>query len=93
MLQQVVVGIIVAMALLFAAWRLPGTATRLRYVDWMKRLSGGHGPIGRLAWRLEGRLRRDDSACSGCSVSADHAPGAPGGTKAPASRAASQRRP
>jgi hypothetical protein len=63
------------MALFFAAWRLPGTATRLRYVGWMKRLSGGHGPFGRLAWRLEGRLRRDDSACSGCSVSADHAPG------------------
>jgi hypothetical protein len=92
MLQQLVVGIIVAMALLFAAWRLPGTATRLRYVGWMKRISGGQGPIGRLAWRLEGRLRRDDSACSGCSVSADHAPGAPG-TKAPGSRGASQRRP
>jgi len=71
-LQQVLVGFIVAAAVLFAAWRLPGRATRLRYVAWMTRLSGGHGPLARLAWRLEGRLRREDSACSGCSASGDH---------------------
>lgn len=78
MWQQFLVGIIVALAVLFAAWRLPGRATRLRYLGWMKRLSGGHGVLGRLAWRLEGKLRREDSACAGCSVSADHLP-PPGG--------------
>ena len=72
--QQILVGIIVTAALLFAAWRLPGRATRRRYVGWMKRLSGGHGPLARLAWRLEGRLRREESACSGCSASSDHLP-------------------
>lgn len=71
-LQQLLVGIIVVAAVLFAAWRLPGRATRLRYVAWMKRLSGGRGPLARLAWRLEGRLRRDESACSGCSAASDH---------------------
>lgn len=71
-LQQLLVGIIVVAAVLFAAWRLPGRATRLRYVAWMKRISGGRGPLARLAWRLEGRLRRDESACSGCSAASDH---------------------
>lgn len=87
MAQQVIVGIIVALAVLFAAWRLPGRATRLRYVGWIRRLSGGHGPLARLAWRLEARLRREESACSGCSASADHVPPAggrtPGGTRRP----------
>jgi hypothetical protein len=69
--QQILVGIIVTAALLFAAWRLPGRATRLRYVGWMKRLSAGHGPLARLVWRLEGRLRREDSPCSGCKASSD----------------------
>ena len=70
--QGLVVAVIVALAGLFALWRLPGTATRLRYVGWMKRLSAGRGPLGWLAGRLEARTRRDESACSGCSASADH---------------------
>ena len=65
--QRILVGLIVAAALLFALWRLPGQATRLRYVQWMRGISGGRGPLARLAWRLEARLRRDQSACSGCS--------------------------
>ncbi|MBK6672438.1 MAG: hypothetical protein IPG49_02800 [Proteobacteria bacterium] len=70
--QSLVVALIVALAVLFALWRLPGSATRLRYVGWMKRLSGGHGPLARLALRLEARTMRGQSACSGCSASADH---------------------
>jgi hypothetical protein len=66
--QPILVGIIVTAALLFAIWRLPGKATRLRYVSWIRRLSGGRGPLARLAWRLEARLRRDDSPCAGCSA-------------------------
>jgi hypothetical protein len=75
--QQLAVGVIVAAAVLFALWRVPGRSTRLRYVGWMKRLSGGHGPLARLAWRLEGRLRREDSACSGCSAADEHTPRRP----------------
>ena len=74
MAQQILVVVIVAAALLFAAWRLPGTATRLRYVSWMKRIAGGRGPLLRLALRLEARLRRDQPACAGCSAAADHRP-------------------
>jgi hypothetical protein len=81
--QMLLVGIIVAAALLFAIWRLPGKATRLRYVSWMRRLSGGRGPLARLAWRFESQLRRDDSPCSGCSAADSHAP----------PRAATQRNP
>jgi len=75
--QHLVVGIIVAAAVLFALWRLPGRATRLRYVGWLRRLSGGNGRLARLAWRLEGRLRREESACSGCSAADEHAPRRP----------------
>lgn len=38
MLQQILVFAIVAAAVVFAAWRLPGTATRLRYAKGLKRL-------------------------------------------------------
>jgi hypothetical protein len=69
--QQLLVGIIVGAALLFAAWRLPGTATRLRYIGWMKRLAREHGPLARLARWLETRLRRKESACAGCSAAED----------------------
>lgn len=69
--QQLVVGGIVTAALLYVAWRLPGQAMRLRYVGWMKALAGGRGPLARLAWRLEARLRSGGAACSGCSASAD----------------------
>jgi hypothetical protein len=70
--QGVVVALIVALALLFALWRLPGTAARLRYVGWLKQLSHSRGPLGWLALRLEARIRRSESACSGCSAENDH---------------------
>lgn len=66
--QQLAVTLIVVAAALFALWRLPGGAMRLRYVRGLKWLSGGSGPLARLAWRLEGRLRRAESPCSGCSA-------------------------
>jgi hypothetical protein len=72
--QLFLVGIIVAAALVFAIWRLPGRATRLRLVYGMKRLSGGRGPLARLALHLEARLRSDGSACAGCSAADSHRP-------------------
>lgn len=72
--QQLLVGLIVAAAALFALWRLPGAATRLRYVAALKRLSRGRGPLAQLARRLEARERRDASACSGCSAAESHLP-------------------
>lgn len=89
MWQQLIVGILVAAALLMALWKLPGKATRLRYVSWMRRLSGGRGPLARLAWRLEGQLRRDESACAGCSAADSHRP--PGAAPGAGPRVGSRR--
>jgi hypothetical protein len=71
MLQNLLVGVIVVGALVYAIWRLPGDATRLRYVAWMKRAGGGRGPLQRLALRLEKGLD-GGSACGGCSGAGDH---------------------
>jgi hypothetical protein len=64
MMQQVIVFAIVLAAALFAAWRLPGTATRLRYARGLKRLG-----LRRLGTRLESRELRAATAggCKACS--------------------------
>ena len=64
MAQQILVALIVITAALFAAWRLPGTATRLRYARTLKRL--GLRGIGA---RLEARELRAATAggCKACS--------------------------
>jgi hypothetical protein len=64
MVQQVLVVLIVIAAALFAAWRLPGAATRLRYAAGLKRLG-----LRRLGARLEARELRAVTAggCKACS--------------------------
>lgn len=81
-LQNLLVAMIVLLAVLFAAWRLPGPATRLRYAAWLKRRGGERSPLHRLGQRLETRILRSEAgaACSGCSAAGDH------GTAPPAKR-------
>ncbi len=70
--QNLLVAVIVLLAVLFAAWRLPGAATRLRYAAWLKR-RGEHNPLRRLGQRLEARvLRAEGGSCSGCSAAGEH---------------------
>ena len=72
-LQNLLVAMIVLLAALFAAWRLPGAATRLRYAAWLKRRGGERSALRRLGQRLEARvLRAEGGACSGCSAADDH---------------------
>jgi hypothetical protein len=72
--QNLLVATIVLLAVLFAAWRLPGAATRLRYAAWLKRRGGEHNPLRRLGRHLEARILRTEggAACSGCSAAGDH---------------------
>jgi hypothetical protein len=71
--QNLLVAMIVLLAAVFAAWRLPGAATRLRYAAWLKRRGGERNPLRRLGQRLEARvLRAEGGACSGCSAAGDH---------------------
>ena len=65
MLQETLVFLIVGAALLFAAWRLPGTATRLKYAALVKR--AGLRRFG--AW-LEARQLRAITAggCKACGT-------------------------
>lgn len=78
-LQNLLVAMIVLLAVLFAVWRLPGAATRLRYTAWLKRRGGPRNPLYRLGQWLESRVLRAEggSACSGCSAAAEHRAGAP----------------
>jgi hypothetical protein len=64
MVQQIAVYVIVFAAAVFAAWRLPGSATRLRYAAMFKRV--GLQRFGRF---LEGRVVRAMTAggCQACS--------------------------
>jgi hypothetical protein len=79
-LQYLLVAVIVLAAVLFAIWRLPGNPTRRRYIASLRRLSGGQGPLNRLALRLEARMARAEgsSACSSCSSAGDHGKAPPG---------------
>jgi hypothetical protein len=74
--QNLLVGIIVLLAALFAAWRLPGAATRLRYLAWLKSRSRGQGMLHRWAMRREALILQSEagSACSGCSAKDGPAP-------------------
>jgi hypothetical protein len=75
-LQNLLVGIIVLLALVFAAWRLPGNVTRLRYLRWLKRHSTGQSALHRWVTRREALIlgTQAGGACSGCSAESDHAP-------------------
>jgi hypothetical protein len=64
MVQQILVALIVIAAALFALWRLPGTATRLRYAAGLKRVG-----LVALGTRLEARVLRSATlgGCKACS--------------------------
>ena len=82
-IQYVLVGLIVAAAVLFAIWRLPGNATRRRYVAGLRRLGGGRGALHALAGLLEARIERSEAAsgCSGCNSAGEHRPALPDARK------------
>lgn len=64
--QQLLVVIMVSAALLFALWRLPGDATRWRYVAWLRRIDARRGPLAWLVRTLEARLQRGGGGCAAC---------------------------
>jgi hypothetical protein len=75
--QQIAVIVIVIAAALFAVWRLPGTATRLRYVAALKRIG-----LGAPARWLERRVLRSiaKGGCAACGSGTQktvHGPTAP----------------
>lgn len=87
-IQYLLVGLIVAGALLFAIWRLPGNATRRRYAAGLRRLGKGRGPLAGLADVLDARIARAEAAagCASCGSA-----GAAAKTPAPAGRTRAKR--
>lgn len=73
-MQNLLVALIVTAAALFAVWRLPGNATRLRYAAWLKKLGGGGGILHALGLRLEARVMRAMAAsgCANCGSAGEH---------------------
>jgi hypothetical protein len=74
LLQQILVGVVVAASAVFSAWRLASVATRLRMLQRLDAVPG----VRALPWlaRLRERtLARQLSACGGCSQAPRHAPG------------------
>ena len=67
-IQYLLVGLIVAAAVLFAIWRLPGNATRRRYVSALRHIGGDRGILAGLAGTLERRIARAEAAagCASC---------------------------
>jgi len=70
-MQQVIVILIVLAAVVYAVYRLPGAATRLRYAALLKRVG-----LRALGARLEAKELRAISAggCAACSVRDKHVP-------------------
>ena len=64
-MQQIVVILIVLAAAVYATWRLPGAATRLRYAAGLKRIG-----LRSLGSRLEMRVLRAATAggCKACGT-------------------------
>jgi hypothetical protein len=65
-IQNIVVGMLVATCALFSAWRLATVRVRLRILESLDRLPA----LGRVPWlaRLRERtLARSSAACGGCS--------------------------
>jgi hypothetical protein len=77
-LQNALVGVIVAGCVIFSAWRLMSPRLRLRTLDFVgpviERL-GARGPITRLRQQTIGQLAAGCSACSNNKTSV-HQPGA-----------------
>ena len=66
LLQQLVVGVLVAVCALFAAWRLASVSLRLRALDALAALPG----MRRMPWLAALRQRtfaRHTAACGGCA--------------------------
>jgi hypothetical protein len=71
LLQQVLVGALVAACALYSAWRLASVALRLRALAALAKLPG----MQRVPWLAALRARtlaRQLSACGGCAQSAAH---------------------
>jgi len=70
-MQQVIVILIVLAALIYAVYRLPGAATRLRYAALLKRVG-----LRALGARLEARELKAITAggCAACSARDSHRP-------------------
>lgn len=64
--QQVLVGLLVAAGIVFSAWRLLSARWRLRLLDALNAVPGASGAawLGRLRQRL---LAQSTLACGGCS--------------------------
>jgi hypothetical protein len=74
LLQEILVGLLVAGCALFSAWRLATVRARLRMLEALQRLR----PFGAAAWveRLRQRtLKRSTAACGGCSQAGAAEPG------------------
>lgn len=72
LLQQVLVGVLVAACALYSAWRLASVGLRLRALAALSALPG----VQRLPWLTALRARtlaRQLSACGGCAQSTAHA--------------------
>jgi hypothetical protein len=79
-LQNVLVGVIVAGCLVFSAWRLMSPKLRLKTLELLapaaKRL-GAHGPVTRLRSQTVAQLAAGCSACSHNKTAVHH----PGGRR------------
>jgi len=72
LLQQIVVGALVAACALYSAWRLAGARMRLRALERLESVPG----LRSAAWvaRLKAQtLARFSAACGGCSQAGVHA--------------------
>jgi hypothetical protein len=90
LLQQLLVGALVAACALYSAWRLASVRLRLRALD----LLGGV-PLARgtraLAWLQQRTLGKITAACGGCSQASSHLKSrAPESAAKPASAAPNQ---
>ena len=70
LLQQILVGLLVAACALFSAWRLASVRLRLRALDGLSSVPGVRS-LAWLAWLRERTRARQLRACGGCA-------GAPG---------------
>lgn len=76
MIQHLIVTLVVLAAAVYAAWRLPGSATRLRWAHALQRVGGARNPVHRLGDWLAARELRAIAAggCSACGARDVHKP-------------------
>jgi hypothetical protein len=71
LLQQALIGMLVAASALYAAWRLATVRVRLRGVEMLAGLPGFRGARWLTALRSR-TLAQSTAACGGCSQAASH---------------------